>query len=45
VSYNPKIVSDAVTVVRHREFAGDGWRPSAERLVEHLERRSTRWPG
>ena len=32
-------------VVRHRELAGEGWRQTAERLVEYLERRSsTSWP-
>lgn len=33
------------SVVRHRELAGEGWRQTAERLVEYLERRSTGWPG
>lgn len=33
------------SVVRHRELAGEGWRQTAKRLVEYLERRSTRWPG
>jgi uncharacterized protein YndB with AHSA1/START domain len=28
-------------VVRHRELAGVGWRQTAERLVDHLEHRST----
>jgi uncharacterized protein YndB with AHSA1/START domain len=32
-------------VMRHRDLAGEGWRQTAERLVEHLERRSTSWPG
>jgi uncharacterized protein YndB with AHSA1/START domain len=32
-------------VVRHRELAGEGWRQTAERLAEYLERRSTSWPG
>jgi hypothetical protein len=30
-----------MSVVRHRELAGEGWRQTAERLVEYLERRST----
>jgi hypothetical protein len=33
------------SVVRHRELAGEGWRQTAERLAEYLERRSTSWPG
>jgi uncharacterized protein YndB with AHSA1/START domain len=33
------------SVVRHRELAGEGWRQTAERLVEYLERRNTQWPG
>ena len=33
------------SVLRHRELAGEGWRQTAERLVEYLEQRSTRWPG
>lgn len=33
------------SVVRHRELAGKGWRQTAERLVDHLEQRSTEWPG
>jgi uncharacterized protein YndB with AHSA1/START domain len=32
-------------VVRHRELADEGWRQTAERLVEFLERRSASWPG
>ena len=32
-------------VVRHHKLAGEGWRQTAERLVEYLEHRSTRWPG
>jgi uncharacterized protein YndB with AHSA1/START domain len=32
-------------VVRHRELAGEGWRQTLERLVEHLEQRSASWPG
>ena len=28
------------SVVRHRELAGEGWRQTAERLVEYLDRRS-----
>jgi hypothetical protein len=32
-------------VVRHYELAGEGWRQTAERLVEDLEHGSTRWPG
>lgn len=32
-------------VVRHRELAGEGWRQTAERLAEFLERRSTSWQG
>jgi uncharacterized protein YndB with AHSA1/START domain len=32
-------------IVRHRELAGVGWRQTVERLIEHLERRSsTSWP-
>ena len=27
-------------VIRHRELAGEGWRQTAERLAEHLARRS-----
>lgn len=30
-------------VVRHRDMAGQGWRQTAERLTEYLERRSTSW--
>jgi uncharacterized protein YndB with AHSA1/START domain len=33
------------SVVRHRELAGEGWRQTAERLVEYLEQRSKSWPG
>jgi hypothetical protein len=33
------------SVVRHPKLAGEGWRQTAERLVEDLERRSTEWPG
>jgi len=38
-------VAGTPPVVRHRELAGEGWRQTAERLVEYLEPRSTPWPG
>ena len=32
-------------ILRHRELAGEGWRQTAERLVEYLEQRTASWPG
>jgi uncharacterized protein YndB with AHSA1/START domain len=34
----------APSVASHHERAGEGWRQTAERLVDYLERRSTSWP-